>query len=353
MATFPRALLDGPLSQVLRAVDQAAQLTRWIRQHDLVALTKHDRTPLTVADLAVQAVIVHALERSFPGDPLVAEEDASTLETDAGRSLAEPLLHFVKPFLPGLGASELGRLLSRGGGPRGPRFWALDPVDGTEGFLRDNGHFVVALTLIEAGSPTLGILGCPTVNVGGLAPRREGERYGLHGSLLVAQRGQGAWVSPLEIVEFAPVRVSGVTTLRDAQALGSVVDSHVDVALTQAFVRAAELERTPLLVDGQAKHALIAAGHADFLARIPADPGYREHIWDHAAGALAIEEAGGRVTDLNGQPLDFSTGSRLTRNEGVAASNGHLHDAVIAALRAARRARSDAKRNPPGPRHPE
>jgi 3'(2'), 5'-bisphosphate nucleotidase len=343
MATFPHALLDGPLSQMLRAVDQAAQLTSWIRQHDLVAVTKRDRTPLTIADLAVQAAIAHALERSFPGDALVAEEDASTLETEAGRSLVEPVLHFLKPFLPGLSASALARLLNRGKGPCGPRFWALDPVDGTEGFLRNRGHYVVALALIEAGYPTLGILGCPTVNVGRLAPRKEeGERDALHGSLLVAERGHGAWASPLEIVEFAPVRVSGVRALRDAQALGSAVESHVDAALTQAFVRVAGLERAPLRLDGQAKHALIAAGRADFLVRIPADSGYREHIWDHAAGALAIEEAGGRVTDLNGQPLDFSRGSRLIRNEGVVGSNGHLHDAVIAALRAARRARSDA-----------
>jgi 3'(2'), 5'-bisphosphate nucleotidase len=339
MTTIPGEFLDGQLSQVLRAVDQAAQLAHWIRQHTVVALTKHDRTPLTIADLAAQAVVAHALERAFPDDALVAEEDASTLETDAGRALFDPILDFVHPFLPSLTAPELSRLLDRGRATHGTRFWVLDPVDGTEGFLRKDGHYVVALALIEANSPTIGVLGCPTLNAGGLLvpDAAHGRNSSLpYGSLMVARRGRGAWVSPLETVEFAPVRVSNITRLRDARTLRSFLDSHIDVEATRGFVRAAGIARPPVLLDSQAKHALIAAGHADLFVRIPADAGYRKQIWDHAAGALAIEEAGGRITDLNGQPLDFSAGPRLVHNEGVIASNGHLHARVVAVVRTAR-----------------
>lgn len=60
---------------------------------------------------------------------------------------------------------------------------------------------------------------------------------------------------------------------------------------------------------------------------------YVENIWDHAAGACIIEEAGGRVTDLQGEPLDFSQGARLSAHvTGIVATNGPLHDAVLKAM---------------------
>jgi 3'(2'), 5'-bisphosphate nucleotidase len=89
------------------------------------------------------------------------------------------------------------------------------------------------------------------------------------------------------------------------------------------------VEPAPWLMDSQAKHALIAAGRADVLIRIPATADYRDKIWDQAAGTLIIEESGGRVTDLHGARLEFGTGRLLTRNHGVIASNGHLHAAVL------------------------
>jgi 3'(2'), 5'-bisphosphate nucleotidase len=68
---------------------------------------------------------------------------------------------------------------------------------------------------------------------------------------------------------------------------------------------------------------------------VPATKTFRDKIWDQAAGSLIIEEAGGRVTDLNGVPLDFSAGRLLTGNEGVVASNGLLHDAVLDTIQSA------------------
>jgi 3'(2'), 5'-bisphosphate nucleotidase len=333
MTTIPREFLDGPLSQMLRAVDQAAQLATWIRRHRVVALEKPDRTPLTIADLAAQAVVSAALERVFPDDLLVAEEDASVLDTDKGRRLVEPLIQHLRPFLPALDARELTRLLTRARGSAGPRAWFLDPVDGTEGFLHDGRHYVVALALIDRGHPTVGILGCPTLQTDGmLGGPVEHLHTDIPGSMLVAQRDRGVWVSPLEIAEFTAVRVSDVTSVRDARLLRSYVDSHIDVDATRAFERAAAVAQASVPLDSQAKHALIAAGHADLFVRMASDPRYREQIWDHAAGVLAIEEAGGRVTDLHGRPLDFAAGTTLSRNEGIVASNGHLHAAALAAV---------------------
>ena len=68
--------------------------------------------------------------------------------------------------------------------------------------------------------------------------------------------------------------------------------------------------------------------------RIPAssEQGYRENIWDHAAGAIITEEAGGRVTDAFGHPLDFSSGIKLKKNYGIVVTNGILYDLVLKVL---------------------
>jgi 3'(2'), 5'-bisphosphate nucleotidase len=88
-------------------------------------------------------------------------------------------------------------------------------------------------------------------------------------------------------------------------------------------------------MDSQAKYAVLARGDASLYLRLPspATPDYRERIWDHAAGSIIIEEAGGRVTDAYGSDLDFSQGSRLEKNRGIVATNGLLHDAVLIAVK--------------------
>jgi len=62
---------------------------------------------------------------------------------------------------------------------------------------------------------------------------------------------------------------------------------------------------------------------------------WRERMWDHAAGAAIVTEAGGRVTDLDGEPLDFTAGPTLQRNRGVLATNGAVHDLALEALASA------------------
>ena len=88
-------------------------------------------------------------------------------------------------------------------------------------------------------------------------------------------------------------------------------------------------------MDSQAKHVTVAAGVNDLLMRFPPDASFHDAIWDQAAGALLVEEAGGRVTDLSGRPLDFTAGPRLLRNDGVLVSNGRLHRAALDAIQRA------------------
>ena len=88
-------------------------------------------------------------------------------------------------------------------------------------------------------------------------------------------------------------------------------------------------------MDSQAKYGILARGEATLYLRVPSssEPGYKENIWDHAAGSIIAEEAGGKVTDVLGRPLDFSCGIKMVKNHGIMASNGILHDAILKALK--------------------
>jgi 3'(2'), 5'-bisphosphate nucleotidase len=90
-------------------------------------------------------------------------------------------------------------------------------------------------------------------------------------------------------------------------------------------------------IDSQVKYAVLARGEAEVYLRLPSPktPDYREKIWDHAAGSLIVEEAGGNVSDMNGVPLHFGCGRLLSDNAGVVATNGGLHQRVMEGVRKA------------------
>ena len=89
---------------------------------------------------------------------------------------------------------------------------------------------------------------------------------------------------------------------------------------------------SPVRMDSQAKYGVVARGEAEIYLRMPTRADYREKIWDHAAGALIVEEAGGTVTDIAGRPLEFHHGRELSANRGVIVTNGWLHGRVLGAL---------------------
>ena len=76
----------------------------------------------------------------------------------------------------------------------------------------------------------------------------------------------------------------------------------------------------------------MASGDASVYLRIPRG-GYVENIWDHAAGSIIVEEAGGIVSDIEGAPLDWGRGRRLEGNRGVIAAPASIHGEVAAAAR--------------------
>ena len=93
----------------------------------------------------------------------------------------------------------------------------------------------------------------------------------------------------------------------------------------------------PIRLDGQTKYCVVARGEAQLFTRLPRR-GYRERIWDHAAGALLVEEAGGRVSDLNGDALDFSEGAMCHsgRRSGRTTDDGHIRHLLTVATKSSR-----------------
>lgn len=321
------------LDVAVSVVTATAVLARDIQdQMGVEPLLKPDQSPVTVADFAVQAVIADRLAREFPTDTLVAEEDSASLRARNADGIVASIVTSVRRFIPDAAANWALAAIDRGAGSPGDRFWTLDPIDGTEGFIR-NGQYVVALALVVRGQVEIGVLGCPRLSLTSADERVLAADAGREGSIAFAMRGRGAFAASLAAAgEFTPLRVSAVREPSVACVLRSRAGHHIDLPAFNALVRELGVKVAPILMDSQAKHAVLAAGRADLLLRIPARSDFRDKIWDHAAGALILEEAGGRVTDLRGDLLDFRAGRTLVGNQGVIASNGHVHDAAIDAI---------------------
>jgi 3'(2'), 5'-bisphosphate nucleotidase len=248
------------------------------------------------------------------------------LESDpAALALVVERLRVVRPEAD---AERARAWIDRGGGEAGDRFWSLDPVDGTKGFLR-GGQYVIALALIEGGVVVVAALAAPLLGVD-LRPRPSSE-----GCIVIAVRGEGAWALSLDGGGGRRLRVSACDSPSDARLLSSVESTHTDPAQLARLMRRLGLTAEPVRLDSQAKHLVIAGGQADLLVRFPPhdQSSYKEKLWDVAAGLLAVEEAGGRAMDLDGRTLDLMAGRELHRNRGILISNGRLHEAVLGAVR--------------------
>ena len=299
-------------------------------QADLLSrdsISKGDRTPVTVADFGAQALISHHLKNAFPNDLLVGEEDSRLLRKAENRGVKEAVVKIVHRFNPHLSPSDVLDAIDRGtakGGPKG-RFWIVDPIDGTKGFLRKD-QFAVALALMEEGEVVLGVLGCPNLPLNGLASK------GIRGSLFIAVKGEGAFIRSLEETREEKIRVDDVSDPSLALFCESVESAHASHEDTARVARDAGIKKSPLRMDSMCKYGIVARGDASFYLRIPGRKSYVEKIWDHAAGFIMVHEAGGKVTDIDGRPLNFTLGRTLDA-KGILASNGRIHQQVLEALK--------------------
>jgi len=337
-------LYEREQAVAIRAVRAAARLCRAVgAEISPDVLAKKDKSPVTVADFGSQALICRALAEAFPDDPVIAEEDAAQLRRPESASVLGQVVKHVRAEWDAAGdgaGSEIGgeqvcRWIDHGGASHyGERFWTLDPIDGTKGFLRGE-QYAVALALIVGGEVVVAALACPNLRV--QARTEHGEEDGPRGLVFRAVRGHGASVLPGEWpgVEALPAQVSVSREADPAHArfCESVESGHSAQGDAAAVAARLGINVPPLRMDSQAKYAVVARGEAEIYLRLPTRSDYREKIWDHAAGVLIVEEAGGVVTDIDGRPLEFYHGRELATNRGVIVTNGRLHQAVIEAVR--------------------
>ena len=233
--------------------------------------------PVTQADRAVNELIVRALRGQFPDDGVLAEE---SVDTDR----------------------RIGR----------ERVWMIDPIDGTKGFIAGTGDFCVQIGLAVEGRAALGVLYAPATDV-----------------LYWAARGHGSWVlrptsEADESVKAERLSVTGETELSRMRLAES--RSHrgprMEALLGALGVRA-EVRSHSVGI----KVGLLVEKQADLYIHL--SPKTKQ--WDTCAPEAVLAEAGGRMTDVWGDPLHYNTPDVLNRN-GLVASNGAAHEEVIGRL---------------------
>jgi 3'(2'), 5'-bisphosphate nucleotidase len=318
------------LRAAIDAVRAASRVCRAVQERMVGSLEKRDKSPVTVADFASQAIVCRSLAQVLQGDPIVAEEASDALREASNAALLDAVVgHVAAEIGCRASAEEVLGWIDRGGHDGGARrFWALDPIDGTKGFLRGE-QYAVALGLIEDGQVVLGVLGCPNL------PSGEGGRGALFAataggparSLSLSSRADGAEEA---------IAVDRVRKAAEARFCESVESGHSDQQESARIASLLGIAAEPYRIDSQCKYAAVARGDASIYLRLPTRVDYSEKIWDHAAGKIIVEAAGGRVTDIEGLPLDFGRGETLAANNGIVATSGAIHDEVIDAIRRVR-----------------
>src|SRR2546423_10130122 len=234
--------------------------------------------PVTQADRTVNELIVRALRESFPEDGVLAEESTDTAE----------------------------RLSCE-------RVWMVDPLDGTKGFIAGTGDFAVQIGLAVAGRAALGVLYAPATDV-----------------LYWAARGHGSWVlrptsEAGKTLKAERLRVSDETELARMRLAESRSHRgpHMD-SLVRALGVRAEVRTHSVGI----KVGLLVERQCDLYIHVSS----KTKQWDTCAPEAVLAEAGGRMTDLWGEPLLYNSPDVLNRN-GLVASNGAAHDRVTERIR--------------------
>jgi histidinol-phosphatase len=265
LARAPEAELEAWLALAHEAADEADAIARSTFRRDLQISTKPDRTLVTQADTAIERAIRAQIAAAYPDHGLVGEEY-------------------------GIEAGDA------------PVRWYIDPIDGTHNFVRGVPLFGTLLAVEQDGELQAAVLSAPALR----------ERWW-------SRRGGGAWARGADDEAPRRIRVSTVAEIGDAQVLygsGQEIDASGRAPGFRALLDAAWRERGFGDFWG---YALLAEGAAEAMVEVGLSS------WDAAAPTVLIEEAGGRVSDMQGRRA-IDTGSFV-------ATNGLLHEEVLARLR--------------------
>ena len=269
-------MLDREIAEAARIARQAGEILMDVYATDFRVAYKAEADPVTEADTKANAYIVHELHKAFPGDGIVAEETED-----------------------------------RSDALQGGRCWYVDPLDGTKEFVARNGEFSVMLGLAIDGVATAGVVYRPD-----------------HDKLYAGVVGDGAYLE-----ERGVRSVLGVSTVANPPDLKLVVSrSHRNRAVGEVVSRLGIKQETTSGSVGL-KAGLIAEGKVDLYVHI-AD---KSSMWDACGPEAVLKAAGGRFTDLAGNPYRYS-GADMRNRKGILACNEAAYDAVLPVAREAAKA---------------
>lgn len=389
-----RQAVEVSLKAVACGAFLAALLQDLIARDSEQQLTKPDKSPVTTADICVQAVIVDVLRSCIPTKQvrILAEEELDTLPATILHSVVDKLNSFlplsllhmlvdhpraaslvpqrptntselsnewtIESILSSFNETRLNAASSNCGGVVCDNhdngwwqhvYFIIDPIDGTKGFIRQ-AQFAVGLGIVDAATGDIlgSIIACPKLehsfepNTLSHSTQFDRKPQGT-GSLFYAVRGEGArYVELLSLdtprllqLNQAPTPVESVTFLASAERSHSNVDYPL-YCFAEMCPNSHATQPTILRLDSMAKYCMLARGDGDVLLRFP-NPEYHEKVWDILPGLLVLEEeAGGRVSHADGSTITHTPGEvSLTNTSGiVATSHGgfSFHKKVLKAL---------------------
>ncbi len=309
-------MIERLLPLMLRAMDICSSIRSQMQVSD--TLIKSDLSPVTVADLAVQAFFTSSLAAIEPALPLLGEENQ---EKHADREIYKRCAGFLQQFQLAVPLEDIEELFLNRTVGNNNDCWILDPIDGTKGYLR-NAQYAVALALRSKGRIVLGMVGAPNL-------KKVKEMSSSRGFVFFAQAGRGAKIYNPETDEFKEIHVSDEIVPARIRVVASFEKEHASQEEEERILKQAGITSEVLRIDSIIKYCLIASGMAELYLRIPHNREYRAKVWDHAAGDLILSEAGGRVSDLYGNFLNYNNGLYLCGNFGILATNGAIHNNLL------------------------
>lgn len=322
-------------------------------------VTKPDHSPVTVADLAIQTLLLAVLSSLSPAHAFIAEESSSELR--ASPALLTRVLSLVRlhgsqnPVCAGptasLSPASVLTLLDLAATPVSPPTpattptWIIDPIDGTQAFLRGH-HFAINLALVIGSTQTIAVVSLPLLSLeltvrgatpltDELLPSNPGRGTGI---ILFAVRSHGSFLLPLSNPSSTPIRLPNLTPstpLRCVTATPSKVASAHPAIHTAVATHLSATYPGVDLTGWVPRWCALALGLGDVCVWVYASRARFGKVWDHAGAMLIFEEVGGVVTDVDGRGIEVGGGRRtMGGNFGfVAAAGGELHARVLGVVR--------------------
>ncbi len=291
------------LELAIELVRKATQIAEWFSKKGFESFLKLDQSPVTLADFASQIYIVSQLKEYFPDDEIIAEEE----NIDLINIKAEDL---IKQCFNELNLKKLKNVKEniRFRGKSSERQWTVDPIDGTIGYQKGL-SYAVGIGFMIKSNPKVCAIAVPNYNEKLLA-------------IFTAEEGQGSQVS-YNNKNFNPIRVSQNENLHMIRLCHSL---HYDQPWVLNFAKKIGIRKF-IQIDSMAKFCKVAEGTADLYIK-PLDA-VHSFTWDFMPGDLIVKEAGGNVTDINGEHLKFKKEKCLWTAPGIVASNGILHKKIL------------------------